>query len=130
MRLIQVLASHPDGHDELGTIAAAASLFLERAEKANHRLLQGQLDDRSSANHRLLQNQFDGSRGSSGSSDAGSRVAQKWVRQRIDVKTDEWHRVRALPMYCSSSSSSSSSGRVSSVRLKPKKASEGQQELF
>lgn len=77
-------ASRATDDTELETVAAIAACFLRRSKKANHHLLQS---------HAAAS----GDRG--GSNDGGSRG---WVRQRIDVKTDEWHRVRALPMYCSS----------------------------
>lgn len=82
-------------HDEeLETVASIAARFLRRSRKANRRLLlQSQIDAASSD-----------CSGGSGDESGGSKTGagDKWVRQRIDVKTDEWHRVRALPMYCSS----------------------------
>ncbi|CBJ29841.1 conserved unknown protein [Ectocarpus siliculosus] len=85
----QVAASRVIQDEELENIASIAGRFLKRSRRANHRLLQSQLDAASGG----------GSRGDEG---AKSGVGQGWVRQRIDVRTDEWHRVRALPLYCSS----------------------------
>lgn len=71
------------GNDvELENVATVADRFLERARRANRALLQ-----------------IDGgvrNADARGGADAG----QRRNLPRIDVKTDEWHRVRALPMYC------------------------------
>lgn len=77
-------------HDEeLETIAGIAAKFLGRAKKANRRLLgskgRGAAGD---INHVLR-------------ADATAVGPGGWARPQIDVKTDEWHRVRALPLYCS-----------------------------
>lgn len=85
----QVAASRAIQDEELENIAAIAGRFLKRSRKANQRLLQSQLDAASGG-------------GSIGDEGAKDGISQGWVRQRIDVKTDEWHRVRALPLYCSS----------------------------
>lgn len=85
----QVAASRAIQDEELKNIASIAGRFLKRSRRANHRLLQSQLDAASGG-------------GSSGDEGAKNGVGQGWVRQRIDVRTDEWHRVRALPLYCSS----------------------------
>lgn len=93
-RHTKVTASRAMHDEELETVASIAARFLRRSKKANRRLLlQSQTDVASSE-----------SRGGSGDESGGSKIGagDKWVRQRIDVKTDEWHRVRALPMYCSS----------------------------
>ncbi|CAM9434368.1 unnamed protein product [Ectocarpus sp. 12 AP-2014] len=85
----QVAASRAIQDEELENIASIAGRFLKRSRRANQRLLQSQLDAASGG----------GSRGDEG---AKNGAGQGWVRQRIDVRTDEWHRVRALPLYCSS----------------------------
>lgn len=88
----KVAASRAIHDEELETVAAIAARFLMRSRKANRRLLlqsQSKRSDRSGCG---------GDENGGAKTDAGG----KWVRQRIDVKTDEWHRVRALPMYCSS----------------------------
>ncbi|CAM9841431.1 unnamed protein product [Ectocarpus sp. 8 AP-2014] len=102
----QVAASRAIQDEELENIASIAGRFLKRSRKANRRLLQSQLDAASGG----------GSRGDEG---AKNGVGQGWVRQRIDVRTDEWHRVRALPLYCSS-------GRATPVGLRGE-ANRGQQ---
>ncbi|CAM9183765.1 unnamed protein product [Laminaria digitata] len=107
----QVLASRAVHDEELENVATIASRFLRRSKKANRR---------------LMETQFAVGGGGGSGSDGGVGVGggdggggggdncQKWMRQKIDVKTDEWHRVRALPMYCSSGggNSGSSSGRA------------------
>ncbi|CAB1117137.1 unnamed protein product [Ectocarpus sp. CCAP 1310/34] len=85
----QVAASRAIQDEELENMASIAGRFLKRSRRANHRLLQSQLDAPSGG-------------GSSGDEGAKNGVSQGWVRQKIDVRTDEWHRVRALPMYYSS----------------------------
>ena len=96
----QVAASRAINDEELETVASIAGRFLKRSRKANHRLLlqQSQLGAGSG------ESGADGGGGGSGDNSHGTKnvIGQGWVRQRIDVKTDEWHRVRALPMYCSS----------------------------
>lgn len=88
-----MLASRAVKDQELENVATIASRFLRRSKKANRRLMETQI----AAGH------GDGGGGGSGDAHAGDDC-QKWIQQKIDVKTDEWHRVRALPMYCSSSS--------------------------
>eukprot|EP00903_Cladosiphon_okamuranus_P012565 g11764.t1 len=91
----QVRASRAIHDADLENIASIAGRFLRRSRRANR--------------HLLLQSQLDVAGGESSCDDSEDRTGgtkrgagQEWVRQRIDVKTDEWHRVRALPMYCSS----------------------------
>lgn len=89
----QVAASRAIHDEELENVASIAGRFLRRSRKANLQL--------------LLQSQNGASGGESsgdggGDNYGGTKRGAEWVRQRIDVKTDEWHRVRALPMYCSS----------------------------
>ncbi|CAM9666678.1 unnamed protein product [Scytosiphon promiscuus] len=85
----QVAASRAIHDEELENVALIAGRFLRRSRKANRRLLRSQLDAAGG-----------GERGGSEGTQGGD--GHEWVRQKIDVKTDEWHRVRALPMYCSS----------------------------
>lgn len=77
-------------------MATIAGRFLVRAKKANHWLVLG---NEGSAG--------EGSRKQNGAPrDEGTAAGRSQRRRpRIDVKTDEWHRVRALPMYCSSTAS-------------------------
>lgn len=95
------LAAARAGHDEeLKTVAAIAAKFLVRARKANHRLLDNG-KERVSDSAALL----DGIGSGASSVPFGSTVdLGQWTPPRIDVKTDEWHRVRALPLYCSAGS--------------------------
>lgn len=87
-----MLASRAVKDEELENVATIASRFLRRSKKANRRLMETQIAAGRGG-------------GSGGGGDGhGGDDCQKWMRQKIDVKTDEWHRVRALPMYCSSSS--------------------------
>lgn len=80
---MQMTAARKANDAELETAAAIATRFLTRARKVNRRLLRGPEEDEGSGSERH-------------DSNAGFR----WTPQRVDVKTDEWHRVRALPMYC------------------------------
>ena len=77
----QMVASRAMYDDELKNLTAVADKFLRRSKKANRRLLEGGIGD------------VNGHRNSNN---------PKWVKQLIDVKTDDWHRVRALPLYSSS----------------------------
>lgn len=86
---MQVAASRAIHDEELENVASIAGRFLRRSRKANRRLLKRQLD-------------ADRGGDSGGNKGTQSGDGQEWVRPKIDVKTDEWHRVRALPMYCSS----------------------------
>ena len=88
--VFQVLASRAVKDEELENVATIASRFLRRSKKANRRLMETQI----AAGHG----------GGSGGGDGNGDDCHKWMRQKVDVKTDEWHRVRALPLYCSSSS--------------------------
>eukprot|EP00752_Nemacystus_decipiens_P006436 g5797.t2 len=91
----QINASRAIHDEELENIASIAGRFLRRSRKANQQLLlQSQLD--------VGGTESSGEGGGDQNGGAERGAAHKWVRQRIDVKTDEWHRVRALPMYCSS----------------------------
>lgn len=97
MRHPQVEASRAIHDEELENVASIAGRFLRRSRKVNRRLLLLQSQLRADGG----ESSGDGGGGSTGGSKRGAG-RQEWVRQRIDVKTDEWHRVRALPLYCSS----------------------------
>lgn len=86
---LKLAAARAVHDEELETIAAIAAKFLTRAKKANHRLLGTEASGAAGdSNHAFRAD--------------GTVVGRRgWARPQIDVKTDEWHRVRALPLYCS-----------------------------
>lgn len=78
---MQMTAARKANDAELETAVTIATRFLTRARKANHRLLRGP-------------------EGDEGSERQDSSAGCGWTPHRVDVKTDEWYRVRTLPMYC------------------------------
>lgn len=79
------MASRNNQDKEVENIATVAAQFLKRSKEANRRLLERDVGD---------------------AHDGVNRSRPKLVKQSIDVKTDEWHRVRAIPLYISSSGAS------------------------